>query len=220
MHQEADRRGVASEVRGAAGNEGPVELKRILIAEDEHLVAVALAEHLRELDYEVIGPVADGKQVIEAARAQQPQLALIDIRMPEMDGLEAAAALEQMDIPVVIVSAYADPEYLSRSTQAGVFGYVLKPVTPEDLRVNIAVAWSRFHRQHRLRHKVDDLKTALENRKLIERAKGLIMQRLNLSEPEAMKRLQKQARDSRRNMADLARAIIETDQLFGEHEQA
>lgn len=221
MHHSAGGSGAASEDRSAREaaadlRAGPTELKRILIAEDEHLLAAALAENLRTLNYEVIGPVANGRQAVELARQQRPQLALLDVRMPLMDGLEAAAALDQMEIPTVIVSAYSDPEYINRGTRAGVFGYVLKPVTIDDLRVNIAVAWSRFQQQHRLRGEVNDLKTALENRKLVERAKGLLMQRLNISEPEAMRRLQKQARDSRRNMADLARAIIETDQLFGE----
>ncbi|MEX0742417.1 MAG: response regulator [Phycisphaeraceae bacterium] len=218
MHQNAASGGVASgEAVAEMMSEGqPIDLKRILIAEDEHLVAAALADSLTTLGYEVVGPVADGEQVVALAREQQPQLALLDIRMPRMDGLDAAAELNEMHIPVVIVSAYSDPEYLSRGANLGVFGYVLKPVTVEDLRVNIAVAWSRFRQQHQLRDEVQGLKMALENRKLVERAKGLLMTRLNITEPEAMKRLQKQARDSRRNMADLARAIIETDQLFGE----
>ncbi|MEX2671279.1 MAG: response regulator [Phycisphaeraceae bacterium] len=218
MHQNAPSGGVASgEAVAEMMSEGqPIDLKRILIAEDEHLVAAALADSLTTLGYEVVGPVADGEQVVALAREQQPQLALLDIRMPRMDGLDAAAELNEMQIPVVIVSAYSDPEYLSRGANLGVFGYVLKPVTVEDLRVNIAVAWSRYQQQHQLRDEVQGLKMAMENRKLVERAKGLLMTRLNITEPEAMKRLQKQARDSRRNMADLARAIIETDQLFGE----
>ena len=192
------------------------DLTRILVGEDEHLVAASLADNLRSLGYEVVGPAANGQQVVDIAKAEQPQLALLDIRMPQMDGLDAAVVLHQMRIPAVMVSAYSDAEYLDKSARIGVFGYVLKPVTVEDLRVNIAVAWARFCQQDQLRSEVADLKTALENRKLIERAKGLLMQRLELTEPEAMKRLQKQARDSRRSMADLSRAIIETDQLFGD----
>lgn len=220
MHHTAESSGAASgEAMTAEADDifdNPAQLKRILIAEDEHLLAAALADDLRALNYEVLGPVPNGRQAIELARREPPQLALLDVRMPVMDGLEAAAILHEMNVPSVIVSAYSDPEYVNRGSEVGVFGYVLKPVTVDDLRVNIAIAWSRYRYQHRLRSEVDTLKTALENRKLVERAKGLLMQRLNLTEPEAMRRLQKQARDSRRNMADLARSIIETDQLFGE----
>lgn len=192
------------------------ELRRILVAEDEHLVAVDLAQHIKGLGYELIGPVSNGEQAIEIARAEQPDLALLDVRMPGMDGLGAARVIfGQMNIPVVILSAFSDPDYIRASADIGVFGYMLKPVTIDDMRVSLTVAWSRFREQQGLTGRVHELETALEDRKDIERAKGLLMDRLNLSEQDAMRRLRKQARDSRRKLADLARAILETKDLLG-----
>jgi response regulator NasT len=192
-------------------------LNRVLVAEDEHLVAVNLQENLQTLGLEVIGPVTNGQQAVELARTEKPDIALLDIRMPVMDGLEAAGVLyRQMNIPVVIVSAFSDSDYMEQGARIGVFGYLLKPVTTDELRVNLAVAWSRFRKHKELSSQVEDLKLALEDRKLIERAKGLIMDKLGLSESEAMRRLQKQARDSRRRLPDLARAILEAQQLLGQ----
>lgn len=207
-----------SESRFAVGIEDQPACRlpaRVLIAEDEHLVAASLSDNIRSLGVEVIGPVANGKDAIELARQARPDLALLDIRMPVLDGLETAAFLfPRLGVPVVIISAYSDQPYLSRSARIGVFGYMLKPVTRDELRVNLAVAWSRFLQHQELQGEVADLKTALEERKVIERAKGLVMDRLKVSEPEAMRRLQKQARDTRRKLADVARAIMESDRLL------
>lgn len=190
-------------------------LKRILLADDEHLLAANLAQNLTSLGMQVIGPAANGQQAIELAKIHQPQLALLDIRMPVMDGLTAAQTLFcQMNVPVVILSAYSDAEYLDAGTRIGVFGYLLKPVTLDELRVALAVAWSRSQQHSQLRHEVQELKTSLENRKVIEKAKGLLMQKLGLSEDQAMKRLQKQARDSRRKLIDLAQAILQANELL------
>ncbi len=189
--------------------------RTILIAEDEHLLAANLTQNLSSLGFEIIGPAATGVQAVELAKQHNPQMALLDIRMPEKNGLEAAGVLFcQMGIPVVIISAFSDPDYLHEGARIGVFGYLLKPVQLDDLRVSITVAWSRYRQHTQLREEVATLKVTLEERKIIERAKGLIMQRLGLSEEAAMKRLQKQARDSRRKLADLARAILETSDLF------
>ncbi len=189
--------------------------QRILVAEDEHLIAVDLANQLQALGFEVIGPAANGAQAIELAKVHQPDLALLDIRMPEMDGLAAAGVLFcQMNIPVVIISAYSDADYLDIATRVGVFGYMLKPVTRETLRVNIAVAWARYQQHLKLRQRIGELENTLEERKLIEKAKGLLMQKMGISEAEALNRLRRKARDSRRRMADLAQAILEAHDLF------
>ena len=189
----------------------------VLVAEDEHLVAADLAQYLRSLEIEVVGPASNGRDALELAESTPPAMALVDIRMPAMDGLEAADILyNRMGIPVVFVSAYTDPEYLHNGAKAGVFGYMLKPLTFDDLRVTLAVAWSRANQQARLHGQVQELRTALENRKLVERAKGLLMDHLGLGEQDAMRRLQKQARDSRRTLPDLARAILESDQLLNQ----
>lgn len=188
----------------------------ILIAEDEHLVATDLAASLESLGVDVVAMAPNGQIAVDKAKEFKPDMALMDIRMPEMDGLAAAEIIyNQLEIPVVISSAYTDEDYLSRSNQIGVFGYILKPVTPDDLRVGLTLAWARYKKQEGLTDQIDDLKQALENRKLVEKAKGLIQRRLNIDEPEAMKRLQKQARDSRRPLHDLARAILESDELLG-----
>ncbi len=189
---------------------------RVMVADDEHLIAVGLGEHLKKLGYDVVGLAADGEEAIELARREKPDMALLDIRMPNMGGLAAAKTLYgQMGIPVMIVSAYSDAADIETAAQTGVFGYLIKPITADELRVSMQVGWARYRRQEALREEVQDLKVALEDRKVIERAKGLIMEKLGLSEPDAMKRLQKQARDSRRRLADLARAILETNELLG-----
>ncbi len=194
----------------------PERPRRILVAEDEHLLATNIAHNLVTLGFEVIGPAANGTQAIELAKEHKPDLALLDIRMPGTDGLEAAQVIFcQMGIPVMMLSAFSDADYLNAGTRIGVFGYMLKPVTLDELRVSIAVAWARYIQHTKLRDEVQDLKVTLENRKIIERAKGLIMQKLGLTEDEAMKRLQKQARDSRRKLADLAQSILDATDLLG-----
>jgi response regulator NasT len=137
-------------------------------------------------------------------------MAILDIRMPVMDGLTAAKHIfDELGIPVVIVSAYSDQNFLKTAADVGIFGYMLKPVTADELRATITVSWSRFLQHKQLRQEVQDLKVALEERKLIERAKGILMDTQNLSEAEAMRRLQKQARDSRRRLAEMAKQIID-----------
>lgn len=189
--------------------------KRILVAEDEHLLARGLANELQTLGYEVIGPAPNGRRAVEMASVDKPDLALLDIRMPEMDGLQTAKALyENFGVPIIIVSAYSDSQYIGEAVELGVFGYLLKPVNLDDLRASIPVAWSRFREKQNLTQSVTSLESKLESRKIIEKAKGLMMKHLGLDEEEAMRRLQKQARDSRRPMVELARAIIDTQDLL------
>jgi len=193
----------------------PDRLRKIIVGEDEHLLARNLCNELIALGYEVIGPAPNGRRVIELAAVERPDLALLDIRMPEMDGLAAGKLLyDEMKVPIVILSAYSDSHYVDTAASTGVFGYLLKPVNLDDLRVTLPVAWSRYLQESRLTHELVDLETKLENRKVIERAKGLIMKHLGLSEEEAMRRLQKQARDARRPMAELAKAILDTQDIL------
>lgn len=190
---------------------------RVLVADDEHAVALSLAESLRDMGVQIVGPAGNGHEAVDLARRQGADLALIDIHMPQMDGLEVAEILyHRMGIPVVIISAYSDPEYVQRSAKVGVFGYLLKPVTANELRTSLAVAWSRFRDQARLRSEVEELKTAMEQRKVVERAKGILMDRLGLRESEAMQRLQKQARDTRRKLHEVAQSILDSEHLFGQ----
>jgi len=189
--------------------------RRVLVAEDESLVATHIADYLRQLGLEVIGPASNGAQAIELAGAEPVDMALVDIRMPQMDGLEAAGVLyHRMGIPVVLLSAFSDPSYVHQGAKLGIFGYLIKPVNVDELRATIAVAWSRFRQQVELRGEVVGLKVALEDRKIVERAKGLVMERLGLSESQAMKRLQQQARNTRRKLPDVARSILESERLL------
>lgn len=195
----------------------PLHPEKILVAEDEHLIAMDLAGYLKGLGFDVVGPANNGRKAVELAKEHRPDLALVDVRMPQMDGLEAAGILFcQMNIPVIIVSSYPDAQYVERATRIGVFGYLLKPVTPDRLRVNIAVAWSRYRQHMLLRQQIAQLEAKLDERKIIEKAKGLLMKKLGISEEEAYERLRKKARDSRRKIADLARAILETSELLEE----
>lgn len=195
----------------------PDEPKRVLIADDEHLVARGLAANLTELGYTIVGPASDGEEAIELCRAARPDVAILDIRMPKMHGLEAGEIIfSQLGIPVIILSAYSDPEYLTDASRIGVFGYLLKPVSQDQLRTTITVAWSRFTSHHCQNGEIASLKERLENRKFIEQAKWIIVKRKGLSEPEAMKLLQRQARNNRKSLAEVARSVIEHEDLFGD----
>lgn len=195
----------------------PEHPSTILIADDEHLVASGLAANLRELGYEVIGPAADGEQAIDMCQEARPDLALLDIRMPNKDGLEAAQILfGRLGIPVIIFSAYSDPDYVTASSHAGVFGYLLKPVTQDQLRVGISVAWRRYVDCVKHRAEIRSLKDRLEHRKLIEQAKWVIVKRKGIEEPQAMRLLQQQARNNRRTLVDVARSVLENENLFND----
>jgi len=194
----------------------PAHPARILIADDEHLVASGLAVNLRDLGYEVIGPAADGEEAIELCQKQKPDLALLDIRMPRKDGLaDAEVIFRRLGVPVMILSAYSDPEYVTDGNRVGVFGYLLKPVTQDQMRVGISVAWGRFMDFASQDGEIHTLKERLEHRKIIEQAKWVIVKRRGLEEPEAMKLLQRQARNNRRTLVDVARSVIENEDLFG-----
>lgn len=202
-------------------NEGdrslPASPKRILVADDEHLVAVGLIAALKDLGYKVLGPASDGEQAIKQCRSDRPDLAILDIRMPGIDGLAAAETIyNELQIPVVMLSAYSDPEYVSSGNRIGVFGYLTKPVSRDQLRVGLEVAWSRYLRQSELSEEVDSLRERLKQRKIIEQAKWIIVKRKSVEEPEAMRLLQKQARNGRRPLVDVAQAVIESESLLGD----
>jgi AmiR/NasT family two-component response regulator len=206
-----DSRATPSKVRVAA------QPSRVLVADDEHLVARGLAANLSELGYNVIGPASDGEEAIELSRIARPDLAILDIRMPKRDGLSAGELIfSQLGIPVIIISAYSDPEYLTDASRIGVFGYLLKPVSLDQLRTTISIAWGRFVHHHFQDGQICTLRTRLEQRKMIEQAKWLVVKRKGLSEPEAMKLLQRQARDNRKSLADVARGVIDHEDMFGE----
>jgi response regulator NasT len=193
----------------------PPEPRTLLVADDEHLVASGIASSLREMGYTVAGPVANGEEAIELAESAKPDMALLDIRMPKKDGLAAAEVIfNRLDIPVVIFSAFSDAEYVEAGNRVGVFGYLLKPVTQDQLRVGVSVAWGRFLDYVEQGSEICSLKERLENRKIIEQAKWVIVKRKGVDEPEAMRLLQRQARNNRRTLVDVARSLLESEVLF------
>lgn len=186
------------------------ELPRtILIAEDDFDLARSLAADLSELGFKILGPASNGQAAIDIARNERPDLALLDIRMPVLDGLAAAETLyAKMDIPIVILSAHNDEPCLQASVRYGVFGYLLKPVSTEQLRVTLVISWGRYCEHRRIANELEEIKLRFEQRKVIEKAKGILMKTMGLSEEDAMRTLQKQARDSRRPMFDLAQELL------------
>jgi two-component system, response regulator PdtaR len=195
----------------------PDRPSRIILADDEHLVASGLAHNLSELGFEVAATAADGVEAIEMCKNLRPDLALLDIHMPRMDGLAAAEVIfRQMGIPVVILSAFSENSYVAGANHAGVFGYVLKPVTVDQLRVNLAIAWGRFLDFSLQNSEIVGLKERLADRKIIEQAKWIIVKRKGVTEPDAQRLLQRLARNNRRTLADVARSLVENEEIFGD----
>ncbi len=189
---------------------------RILIAEDNDLVSLTLEEQLKGLGYDVIGIARNGTEAITLANRLKPDLIMMDIRMPEMEGTEAAARIhDQMPVPIIMLTAYADKETVRKAEAAGALAYLVKPVSEVELPPAINIAMARFREIQSLRTQVNELEDSLEARKLIERAKGILMQRLGLNERDAYERLRQRARDKRAKMKDIAQAIIEAEELLG-----
>lgn len=189
---------------------------RILIAEDNDLVAFTLEEQLKGLGYDVIGIARTGAEAIDLAARLGPDLIIMDIRMPEMEGTDAAARInQQRPTPILMLTAYTDRETIRKAELAGALGYLVKPVNEAELSPAINIALARFRDLQTLRTQVHELEESLEARKLIERAKGILMQRLGLTERDAYERLRQRARDKRAKMKDIAQAIIEAEELLG-----
>lgn len=195
---------------------------RILIAEDEPIIALALAERLRALGHEPLGPVHDGRDAIEAARAECPDVYLFDIDMPRVDGLSAAQTLadEGLRRPVVVVTGVEDPGLVDRSVSSGVSAYLTKPIDDRQLDAAIRLAAARHEELLKLEAEVQQARRSLQERKLIDRAKGLLMDTLGLSEAEAYARLQQAARNRNARLAAVAEDVIEQrDLLVGQREK-
>jgi len=183
---------------------------RILVAEDEALIRMDLVEMLREAGYEVVAEAVDGAQAIELAQLHKPDLAILDVKMPVLDGISAAEKI--IDIaPVLMLTAFSQRELVERARDAGVMAYVVKPFSIGDLVPAIEIAISRHTQMRSLADEVADLHERLETRKLIDRAKGILMQALNLSEPEAFSWIQRAAMDRRLTMKEVAAAVISPD---------
>ena len=186
--------------------------KRILVAEDETIIRLDLVEMLTDAGYEVIAQAANGLDAIKFAEDLKPDLAILDVKMPELDGISAAEQIINIS-PVLMLTAFSQKELVERARDAGVMAYVVKPFTIADLVPAIEIAVSRHEQMAALKREVTDLHDRLETRKLIDRAKGILMKALNLSEPEAFTWIQRAAMDRRISMKAVAQAVISPDSV-------
>jgi len=188
---------------------------KVLIAEDEYLILMGLKSNLENLGCKVVGEATNGKELVKLALEKKPELIIADINLPVMNGLEALRRISQkVCIPTLIVSGYDDEELIDKAKKLGVLGYLIKPIDEPDLKAEIEIALSRFEDIKNLKNELEVTKETLESRKLIEKAKGIIMERLQLNEEESMKFLQKKSRNSNKKLVDVAKEIIEADKAF------
>ena len=195
-------------------SDGAAKQIKILVAEDETLIRMDLVEMLIEAGYEVVAEAADGAQAIELAQLHKPDLAILDVKMPGLDGISAAGKIISI-APVLRLTAFSQRELVERARDAGVMAYVVKPFSIGDLVPAIEIAISRHLQMRTLAEEVADLHERLETRKLIDRAKGILMQALNLAEPEAFSWIQRAAMDRRLTMKEVAQAVISPDAVPG-----
>jgi AmiR/NasT family two-component response regulator len=186
----------------------PGNVARILIAEDETLIRLDLAEMLREAGYEIVAEAKNGEEAIALAEEFRPDLAILDVKMPILDGISAAEQIIEIS-PVLMLTAFSQRELVERAREAGAMAYVVKPFTIDDLIPAIEIAISRHAQLLALRAEITELKETLETRKTVDRAKGILMQTLKLSEPEAFKWIQRAAMDRRITMREVAEAVID-----------
>jgi AmiR/NasT family two-component response regulator len=184
---------------------------RILIAEDETIIRLDLRNLLEEAGHEVCAEARDGAEAVELVQAHEPDLAILDVKMPRLDGIDAARQiLEERPIPIVMLTAYGQDELVARAVEAGVFGYLVKPFRESDLLPAIATARARYEELSTLREEADSLAEALAARKAIERAKGILMEKDGLSEQEAFERLRKASQVSGKPLKVVAEALLAT----------
>ncbi len=182
---------------------------KVLIADDDPIIRLDLKQMLETLNYDVVGEAGDGKQAVELARETQPDVCILDVKMPVMDGIEAVSIITDENLaPTILLTAYSDKELVDRAKDAGVFAYLVKPFKPSDLPPAIEVARSRFEQNQALGKEVSNLQEKLEARKLVDRAKGILMEEHNLNESEAYRRIQIQSMNLRKTMREVAEAII------------
>jgi response regulator NasT len=186
---------------------------RVLIAEDETIIRLDLRALLERAGFEVCAEARDGQEAVELARETEPEVAVLDVKMPRLDGIEAARRiLDERPIPIVMLTAYGQEELVSRAIEAGVFGYLVKPFREQDLLPAIQTARARHEELAALREEAESLSEALAARKAIERAKGLLMEKEKLTEEEAFARLRKASQVSGRPLKVVAEAVVATFQ--------
>jgi AmiR/NasT family two-component response regulator len=205
---------VSASARPPAPGSEAVAPARVLIAEDEAIIRMDLREMLKEEGHDVVGEARDGVEAVELARKLRPDVVFMDIKMPRMNGLEAAAVIgEERIAPVVMVTAFSQSEQIEEASRAQAMAYVVKPFSRSDIIPAMRIAMSRYAEARLLEDEVSDLTERLETRKAVDRAKGILMAR-GLSEPEAFQRLQRLAMDKRKTLRDIAEALVLADEAL------
>jgi response regulator NasT len=184
-------------------------LPTVVVAEDEAIIRLDIVETLTESGFNVIGQAGDGAEAVRLALELKPQLVLMDIKMPGTDGLQAAEVLKEHNLPVVLLTAFSSPDLVERASEAGVFSYVVKPFNPSNLIPALRIALSLHARMVAATNEVDEINEKLETRKLVDRAKGLLTEKMKLNEPEAFRWIQKASMDRRLSMKQVAQTVIE-----------
>lgn len=186
--------------------------KRVIVAEDESLIRIDIVETLRDHGFEVVAEASDGEKAVALAEELRPDLVVMDVKMPLMDGISAAEILTKKKIaPVVLLTAFSQRELVERASEAGALAYVVKPFTPNDLIPAIDIALGRYAQIQALEDEVADMAERLETRKVLDRAKGILNNTMGLTEPEAFRWIQKASMDRRLTMKEVAQTVI--DQL-------
>lgn len=183
--------------------------RTVIVAEDESLIRMDIVETLRENGFNVIAEASDGEQAVALVTEHKPDLLVMDIKMPNMDGITAAEKLASTKTPIVLLTAFSQKELVDRASEAGAMAYVVKPFTPNDLLPAIEIALSRHAQITALEAEISDLNERFETRKLVDRAKGLLNEKMNLTEPEAFRWIQKASMDRRLTMQEVAMTVIE-----------
>ena len=201
--------GSSSQPRSEEVVAGGLHPLRVVVAEDEAIIRLDLAEMLGEVGYEVVGQASNGEQAVELTREHHPDLVIMDVKMPVLDGISAAEEIGKERIaPVIMLTAFSQKELVERARDAGVMAYIVKPFTRDDLGPAIDIARSRWTELAALEREAADLGERLETRKAVDRAKGVLMQQLKISEAEAFRWIQKTAMDRRLGMKEVAEAVL------------
>ena len=191
----------------------------VLIAEDESMVLLGFKTFLSQLSYSVIGEAYDGETAVELAGKLNPDLLIMDIKMPKLDGIQALSAINKdrsVMIPCVFITAYSDDQLIERAKSCGAFSYLIKPVTIEGLKAALEIAWQQFNNYKFMQSRLTDAQQALNDRKIIERAKGTLMDNFGLKEKQAMEYLQKKSRETNKKLVVVAQSIVKMDEALHE----